>query len=194
MTENNYDVPIEGHDYDGIEELNNPLPKWWLATFYGTIVFAMIYYGYFQLGPGASSEETLARRMEKVTEAQAAATAALSAGDEDYDVSAMLADEAVLAVGKARYMETCLACHGENGEGSVGPNLTDDYWIYSRGGMPGILASIRSGFPDKGMPPWGPIIPAEEHAPVAVYVISLRGTDPPNAKAPDGQFIPPTRE
>ena len=194
MTKTEYDVPIEGHDYDGIEELNNPLPKWWLATFYGAIVFAVIYYGYFQLGPGPSSDETLNRRMKKVTEAQAATTAEQSAGDEQYDVAAMLADEEVLAVGKARFAETCIACHGENGEGSVGPNLTDDYWLHSRGGMPGILVSIRSGFPDKGMPPWGPIIPAEEHAPLAAYVISLRGTDPPNAKTPEGQLIPRTEE
>ena len=194
MTKTEYDVPIEGHDYDGIEELNNPLPRWWLATFFGTIVFAVVYYGYFQLGPGPSSEETLERRMEKVTEAQVASTAALSAADEEYDVAAMLADEEVLATGKVRFQETCVACHGENGGGSVGPNLTDDYWVHSRGGMPGILASIRQGFPDKGMPPWGGIIPAEEHAPLAAYVISLRGTNPPNAKAPEGQLIPRTDE
>jgi len=194
MSEKDYDVPIEGHDYDGIEELNNPLPKWWLATFYGAIVFAVIYYGYYQLGPGPSSDETLARRMDKVTEAQAASTAALSAGDEQYDVAAMLADEDILAIGKARFKETCVACHGENGEGSVGPNLTDDYWVHSRGGMPGILASIRQGFPEKGMPPWGGLIPAEEHAPVAVYVISLRGTGPPNAKAAEGQLVPRSEE
>lgn len=184
-----HDVPIEGHEYDGIQELNNPLPKWWLATFFGAIVFAVIYYAYFQLGPGPSSSERLESHMENVRAAQAATNEALSAGDAEYDIEALLADDAALAVGKQQFMTVCVACHGSNAEGSVGPNLTDDYWIHSRGDLAGILAALRNGFPEKGMPPWGAVIPADAHAPLAAYVISLRGSNPPNAKMPEGQYI-----
>jgi cytochrome c oxidase cbb3-type subunit 3 len=191
MTKKEYDVPIEGHDYDGIEELNNPLPRWWLATFWGAIIFAIAYYGYFQLGPGPSQDETLAKRMKSVKQAQAQAASAMNAGDENIDVQALLKDPEALAVGKKQFMEKCLPCHGANGEGTVGPNLTDDYWIHSKGDFQGILSSIRSGFPDKGMPPWGPLIPAEEQPDLAAYVMSLRGTNPPNAKPPQGNLVQP---
>jgi cytochrome c oxidase cbb3-type subunit 3 len=191
MTKKEYDVPIEGHEYDGIEELNNPLPRWWLLTFWGTVVFAVFYYGYFQLGPGPSHDETLARRMESVRAAQAAQKEQLAAGDENIDVSALMADADAMATGEALFTERCVVCHGANGEGTVGPNLTDDYWIHSHGDLVGILASIRGGFPEKGMPPWGPIIPAEDHAALAAYVMSLRGTNPPNAKAPEGNLVQP---
>ena len=189
MTDRQFDVPIEGHEYDGIQELNNPLPRWWLVTFWGTIVFAVIYFGYFQLGPGPSHDETLARRMEKVKAAQQETAQSIGAGDENIDLEALLADPQALAVGKAQFDTKCMPCHGDKGQGVVGPNLTDDYWIHSTGDLAGILASFRQGFPDKGMPPWGPLIPAEEHGPLAAYVISLRGTNPPNAKAPEGQLI-----
>ena len=184
------DVPIKGHDYDGIQELNNPLPKWWLATFVGAIIFAIVYYVYFQLGPGPSSSQTLERRMESVKAAQSATTAAQSADDANYDIKALLADKDALAVGKEQFMTICVACHGEHAEGSVGPNLTDDYWIHSRGDLKGILQAIRNGFPEKGMPPWGAVVPPDAQAPLAAYVISLRGTNPPNAKAPQGQYVP----
>jgi cytochrome c oxidase cbb3-type subunit 3 len=189
MTTREHDIPIEGHDYDGIQELNNPLPRWWLVTFWGTIVFAVAYYGYFQLGPGPSHDDTLNRRMESVKAAQVATSEAIGAGDEDIDVAALLADPAAMDAGKEHFMTKCFPCHGANGEGIVGPNLTDDYWIHSRGGMPGILASIRTGFPEKGMPPWGQLIPAEEHAAVAAYVLTLKGTNPANAKAPEGNLV-----
>jgi len=184
----NYDVPIEGHEYDGIRELNNPLPKWWLATFYGTIVFAVIYWGYFEIFGGPSHDQRLASAMAKIEKAQVEAQAQMTSMD-DIDVDAIRSDEAAMARGKEQYMKTCVPCHGANGEGSVGPNLTDHYWIHSRGDVAGILNSIRSGFPDKGMPPWGQIIPAEDQPPLAVYVESLQGTNPPNPKDPQGQLI-----
>ena len=190
MNKREYDIPIEGHDYDGIEELNNPLPRWWLATFYGAIIFAVAYYAYFQLGPGPSQDETLARRMESVRSAQSAAEEARTAGDANIDVAALLADPAALEVGKKQFTEKCAICHGANGQGSIGPNLTDDYWIHSKGDMAGILQSFRNGFPEKGMPPWGPLIPEDEQPKLAAYVMSLRGTNPADAKAPEGEYVP----
>jgi cytochrome c oxidase cbb3-type subunit 3 len=183
-----HDKPIEGHEYDGIQELNNPLPRWWLATFFATIVFAVLYWGYYQIGKGPSLDERLSASMARINAAQADAQKA-AGGDETIDANALLADPKALAVGKAQFDSKCTPCHGAAGEGLVGPNLTDNYWIHSRGDIHGILSAIRNGFPEKGMPPWGAIVPPEEQAPLAAYVMSLRGTNPPNAKEPQGDLV-----
>jgi cytochrome c oxidase cbb3-type subunit 3 len=190
MSKRKYDRPIAGHEYDGIKELNNPLPKWWLATFFGTIIFAVAYFGYFQLGNAPSQDERLAASLAKIQgHKEAAAETAAHETTETVDVEALEHDPKVLAVGKAQFDTKCMPCHGANGEGTIGPNLTDDYWIHSKGDLDGILKSFRNGFPDKGMPPWGELIPPDEQIPLAVYVMSLRGTNPPNAKEPQGELV-----
>lgn len=189
MSNKDHDKPIAGHEYDGIQELDNPLPKWWLATFWGTIIFAVIYVGYFMLGPGLSHDERLAKRWAAITGEVAVQQEARAAAEADIDVAAIQADPEAMAIGKKKFQEICVACHGANGEGTIGPNLTDKYWIHSQGTIDGVLLSIREGFPDKGMPPWGAIIPADEHVPLAAYVLTLQGTNPPNAKAPQGELV-----
>ncbi len=193
MSRAEYDRPIEGHEYDGIQELNNPLPRWWLVTFYGTIIFAVLYFGYYEILGGPSHDEKLARAMAKIQEQYAAANASApaAAGEEGaVDVQALLSDPDALAVGKKHFDTKCMPCHGQHGEGVIGPNLTDDYWIHSRGDYEGILESFRKGFPDKGMPPWDALIPRGDQPKLAAYVLSLRGTHPPNAKAPQGEYVP----
>jgi len=195
MSKRKFDKPIAGHEYDGIKELNNPLPKWWLATFFGTIIFAFFYFGYFQLGHAPSQDERLAASLARIqgvkeqaaTEAAAETPAHETA--ENVDVEALEHDPKVLAIGKAQFDSKCMPCHGAHGEGIIGPNLTDKYWIHSKGDLQGILESFRKGFPDKGMPPWGELIPPDEHIPLAIYVMSLQGTNPPNAKAPQGELV-----
>lgn len=187
MSKNDRDKPIAGHSYDGIEELNNPLPKWWLATFYGTIVFSLIYWGYFELFGGPSHDARLAAAMEQIEARRAAAVVVYD--DASIDLDALLADSDALAAGKEQYGAVCVACHGQLGEGLIGPNLTDKYWIHGDGGLEHILDSFRVGYPDKGMPPWGNVIPLDKHAPLAAYVISLQGTDPPNPKEPQGEIV-----
>jgi len=187
MSTKDRDQIIEGHDYDGIQELNNPLPKWWLATFYGTIVFALIYWGYFELFGGSSQDERLAAAMQNIEARKAAAV--VEYDDSNIDLDALLADAGSLATGKDQYDAVCTACHGPLGEGLIGPNLTDKYWIHGVGDVQHILDSFRVGYPEKGMPPWGHVIPREKHALLAAYVISLRGTSPPNPKEPQGELV-----
>jgi len=189
MSNKDYDQPIAGHDYDGIQELDNPLPKWWLVTFWGTIIYSVIYVGYFMLGPGLSHDERLAKRWAGITGDVAVQQETLAAAEADIDVAAIQADPAAMAIGKKQFLEKCFPCHGTNGEGTIGPNLTDQYWIHSKGNLDGILVSIRQGFPEKGMPPWGTLIPAEEHVPLAAYVLTLQGTNPPNPKEPQGELV-----
>jgi cytochrome c oxidase cbb3-type subunit 3 len=187
MSTKDRDQIIEGHDYDGIQELNNPLPKWWLATFFGTIVFSLLYWGYFELFGGPTHDERLAAAMANIEERRAAAVVAYD--DSSIDLDALLADAGALAAGKEQYDAVCVACHGQLGEGLIGPNLTDNYWIHGDGGLDHILASFREGYTDKGMPPWGNVISLDKHAALAAYVISLQETDPPNAKEPQGDLV-----
>jgi cytochrome c oxidase cbb3-type subunit III len=187
MSKQERDQLIEGHEYDGIQELNNPLPKWWLATFYGTIIFSFIYWGYFELLGGPTQDMRLAAAMEQIRAKQAAAV--VSYDDSAIDLDSLLADPAALAAGKEQFDAVCVACHGPAGEGLIGPNLTDKYWIHGKGDLEHILNSFRVGYPDKGMPPWGNVIPADKQAALAAYVISLQGTNPPNAKEPQGELV-----
>lgn len=181
------DKIIEGHDYDGIQELDNPLPRWWLYLFYVTIVFAFGYYGYYELMGGPSSQETLEKELaefkamepEPVEQPQG----------EEVDVQALLADSQALQAGQTVFGQYCVSCHGQKGEGGIGPNLTDKYWIHSKGDFAGVLIAFRNGFPQKGMPPWGGIVPADKHNALAAYVVSLQGTNPSNGKEPQGELI-----
>jgi len=184
------DKLIKGHDYDGIQELNNPLPGWWLATFYITIVFAVIYYSYYTFLGGPTSDEELARNMSVILQEREASQETLEVKPEEYYV-ALLDNEEVLAAGKAEYATKCLACHGDKAQGLIGPNMTDDYSIHGDGSVTAILQIARSGVPDKGMPPWEGVIPEETLEAVSVYIYSLYGTDPPGAKPPQGEQVEP---
>lgn len=180
------DYPIENHEYDGIQELNNPLPKWWLLTFYGAIVFSIFYWGYYELAGGPSSSQELASEMSELKEKRVQNKPETP---ENIDAEAIRGDSNAMAMGEKQFVTHCAACHGQKGEGLVGPNLTDKYWIHSKGQPEAILTAIREGFPTKGMPPWGALVPEEAHIPLAVYVTTLRGTNPPNAKAPQGEPV-----
>ena len=179
---------IEGHEYDGIQELDNPLPKWWLFTFYITIVFAVFYYGYYEVFDGPTHKEQLEASLESIKQKQAA-----SASDEpeikitDELIAKMKADEKLMALAKSEYEGKCTACHLSNGAGLVGPNLTDKYWIHSKGEVEDILLAIKEGYPDKGMPPWKDLVPEELHIPLAVYVKQF---EPVEGKEPQGELVP----
>jgi len=178
------DKILEGHDYDGIKELDNRLPKWWLGLFYITIIFAVIYFlRYHVLKTGdlqeAEYQKELADAAEKYKKPEG----------ETMDASAttLLTDAASMEAGKAIYDQHCLVCHLSKGEGLVGPNLTDQYWIHG-GSMEDVVNIIIVGVPAKGMISWKDQLKPEEIQQVASYILSLQGTDPPNAKAPEGEL------
>ncbi|NQZ02825.1 MAG: c-type cytochrome [Bdellovibrionales bacterium] len=189
---NEKDQVIEGHSYDGIQELNNPLPGGWLATFYITIVFAIGYYGYYEVLDGPSQAQQLEMAMAKIKDKQkkvAAAEASKPSGETEIDLAGFIADTSAMKTGEEHYKAKCAACHGQMGEGLIGPNLTDKYWIHSQGQAPGLLSAIRKGFPTKGMPPWDAIIPKKDQVALAAYVFSLQGTNPSGGKEPQGELI-----
>ncbi|MEQ9618466.1 MAG: cbb3-type cytochrome c oxidase N-terminal domain-containing protein [Deltaproteobacteria bacterium] len=186
MTEK--DELIKDHEYDGIRELNNPLPGWWLATFYITIIFAVIYFVYYQFMGGPTLDEELASEMSVIREEQQEALGSAREKTEE-DLVALVTNREVTEQGKAEFMAKCMPCHGDKGQGLIGPNLTDEYWIHGDGSISSILTVVNEGVPDKGMPPWKGVIPADVIESTAVYVHGLQGTDPPGAKAPQGEKI-----
>lgn len=186
-------VPVEkeadvllDHDYDGIKELDNALPPWWKYGFYITIVAAFIYVAHFHVfGTGKNPEQEYAAQMEegqRVEEAYKAKTKNLV--DEN---NLVVSDAAGIADGAKIFAQSCIACHGAKGEGGIGPNLTDDYWIHGSA-MADIYKTIKLGYPDKGMQSWESMFNPVQMKDLSSYVKSLKGTNPANAKAPQGDL------
>jgi cytochrome c oxidase cbb3-type subunit 3 len=184
MSNNDQKDPyLTDHVYDGIEEADNPLPKWWLYGFYLCIVFAVLYTGYYEFGPGISLGEAYNQAVAPIKAQRAEAA---KSGIDPAMLAAAVADPAQVAKGKELFVaKTCANCHGEQGQGIIGPNLTDKFWIH--GGKPEmVFTTIKTGVPDKGMPVWGEQLSQEEMTSLTAFVLSLKGTNPPNAKDPQG--------
>jgi len=187
--ENKNDKLIMDHDYDGIQELDNPLPGWWLMTFYLSIVFAVGYVLFYYAFGGPSSDQELAASMEKIELRRAEVAVA---GGEEKDESVLIAmstDGSKIEAGKKEYLVKCMACHGNFGQGLIGPNLTDEYWIHGDGSIPKIIEVVNKGIPEKGMPPWEGLIPPDMIENVVFYIVSIKGTNPAGAKPPQGNKV-----
>lgn len=169
------------HEVDGIQELDNKLPNWWLATFYVAILFGIGYYFYYDIFDGEPQARVYRREMAQRMEAQGKSVPITAALLED-----MSHDSAAMGEAASLFAKTCASCHGGNGGGAVGPNLTDDYWLHG-GGAERIFASINDGYPAKGMPAWGAQLGQAKIAPLAAYVLSMRGKNVVGGKAPQGE-------
>lgn len=193
-------VPMEkeqdidlGHDYDGIRELDNRLPPWWLWTFYFTIIFgvAYIYFNHYS-EMGQSQSEEYAMEMEVAEEIKRDYLARQKNAVDETNVT-FLNDDANLMAGMGVYTASCAACHGAKGEGGVGPNLTDPYWIHG-GSIGDVFKTIKYGVPEKGMIAWQSQLQPKTMQKVASYILSMQGTNPPNGKAPQGNLYEPEDE
>jgi len=173
------------HNYDGIRELNNNLPPWWKYSFYISIVFAICYMSYYHIMGGPSSRDEYEASMKKAQEQQQE-YARLNAGKVDEN-SITLADAAGISEGKTIFTTNCAACHGAAGQGIVGPNLTDDYWLHG-GSLSDMYKSVKNGWPAKGMKSWSTDLSPVQIKNVVSYIKTLRGTNPPNGKAPQGDL------
>ncbi|MBL0343539.1 MAG: c-type cytochrome [Bacteroidetes bacterium] len=191
-------VPVEkeadvllDHDYDGIKELDNNLPPWWKYGFYMTIVFAFIYMIHYHV-VGAGNVQ-LDEYNEQLAEAdiQKQARLKLAANNVDENSVTKMLSDADIASGNKIFIEKCLVCHGKLGEGIVGPNLTDNYWIHG-GGIKDIFKIVKYGFPSKGMISWQSQLNPIQMQQVSSYILTLAGTNPPNAKAPQGDLYSET--
>lgn len=176
------DTILLDHDYDGIKELDNVLPPWWLWMFYGTIVFGVIYVAVYHVMESAPLQEK-AYTIEMETAQKEVDAYKLSAGMAiDENNVELLTDIESLEAGAVIYSENCVACHLSKGEGSIGPNLTDEYWIYG-GDIKTVFSTIKYGNGTMGMPSHESILNPLELQDVASFVISLPYTE---GKAPQG--------
>lgn len=179
--------PVLDHDYDGIEELDNPLPGWWLATFYISIVVGLVYFGYHNiLNPADVHAQRYAHELQTYEQAKQAKALSEKVDMSPEEMLAKMKDSATIQAGGALYNERCLACHAAAGAGQIGPNLTDDYWLNGDGKPMSIQKLIDKGVTTKGMPAWEAVFSDQELIEITAYVVSLRGTTPPNGKAPQG--------
>jgi cytochrome c oxidase cbb3-type subunit 3 len=173
------------HVYDGdLQEEDNRLPLWWLYTLYGAIAFAVVYwYGEHELKAWAPrdvafQQEMIAVRLEEAQKAGGSLPPEA--------LIALSKTPATVEDGRQVFVSTCAACHRADAGGNIGPNLTDEYWIH--GGKPqDIWGCVHNGVPAKGMPTWGPQIGEAKVASVVAYVLSIRNTNVPNGKAPQGE-------
>lgn len=168
---------------DGIEEYDNPMPRWWVGLFYMTIVFAVGYLVEYHVlgGPSLAEVHQNALDEEKAKRATEAQTASRGEG-----LAVKLHTSEAIAAGKEIFATNCAPCHGANGEGNIGPNLTDAFWLHG-GKDEDVLKTIREGVGDKGMPPWGPVLGEQKVLQVAAFILSLQGSNPAGAKAPQGE-------
>lgn len=208
------------HDADGIRELDNDLPRWWVWLFYITIAWSvlyLLYYHVFSIGYLSADEYRREidpayvrvptrdvkllgflpsyhsvfyapeRDLRPEKSGKPRAVYVEMSRDTDTATYVASAEESDLAAGKGIYIAKCAACHGRLGEGGVGPNLTDDYWLHGTG-MTNIYKTVKYGVPAKGMLAWWmELQPAQIHQ-VASYVATLHGTNPPNPKSPQGEL------
>lgn len=180
------DVMLD-HDYDGIRELDNALPPWWKYGFYITIAVAFVYIFNFHVwGNGKNPTEEYAIEMEQAKIEKEI----YDAGNKDKidETNVPMADATGLQRAKEIFNADCWACHGKAGEGGAGPNLTDDYWLH-KGSINDVYQSIKHGYPDKGMQSWAVKFNPKEISYLASYIKTLHGTNPPNAKAPQGDLF-----
>ena len=176
------DIEID-HEFDGIKELDNPVPIWFNALFYGTICFGLIYLMvYHVFGWGMNQDQEYQHEMavaEKAKQEYLAQAANL------IDESSVEVNVDMAVAGKAIFTANCVACHGANGEGGIGPNLTDKFWLHG-GEIKDIFKTVKYGVPAKGMVPWEQTLTPGQIAEVSNYILTLRDTNPANAKAAEG--------
>lgn len=188
-------VPVEeedsillDHDYDGIRELDNDLPPWWKYGFYLTIAVSVVYMLHFHvLGTG---DLQIKEYENDIAEAKLAVDEYMrnSSNNVDENTVKLLTEQSDIATGKDVYISNCAACHGKEGEGSVGPNLTDEYWLHG-GSIQDVFKSVKYGWVEKGMKAWKEDLSPMQIAQITSFIKTLKGTKPANAKAAQGDLF-----
>jgi cytochrome c oxidase cbb3-type subunit 3 len=175
---------LTDHNYDGIQEYDNDLPPWWVFIFYLSIIFGVLYIlNYHVLGTGDTQEVEYQKEMARAEIAKAKIEAGLGSV-----TLAFLTEVGAIESGKKAYEANCIACHGAGGEGGVGPNLADKYWIHGNT-VDNMVKVITYGVPEKGMIPWEKSLSKRQIVEVSSYIHQMQGSNPANAKEPQGDLV-----
>ena len=187
-------VPVEkeetivaDHEYDGIRELDNQLPTWWLYGFYFSILFGVVYLFFYTFGSGQTQDQEFQAEMKKAKEDVKIYLAAQGNMVDENSV-VLLDGSGDIAAGKAVFEANCSVCHANDGGGGIGPNFTDRYWLHG-GDMPAIFKTIKYGVPEKGMISWEAQLSPKKMAQVASYIYLMEGTVSENPKDPQGELF-----
>ncbi len=178
----NKDAKILNEHYDGIVEHDHPLPNWWVAIFVITVIYGVFYYGYYEIFDGPSTDQELSEELAVIKTLDVDSS---DSGNAFANLDELIKDTKNIEIGKKVFSEKCFMCHGDKGQGLIGPNMTDNFWIH--GDKPkDILHIIQKGVPEKGMVPWEAVLSPEEQIAAVAFIKSLKGTNPPGAKASEG--------
>lgn len=175
------------HDYDGIRELDNNLPPWWKYGFYLTIVVSVVYIFHYHINGSGDLQTAEYEKEMAAAKLEVEENMKNSANKVDENSVTLSTDAKDLASGKDVFIASCAACHGKAGEGGVGPNLTDEYWLHG-GSIQDIFKSIKYGWTEKGMKSWKEDLSPVQISQLSSFIMSLKGTNPSNAKAPQGDL------
>lgn len=182
------EAPVLDHEYDGIREYDNPLPRWWVWIWVGSFVFSVGYFFHYHVSHnGMSVAQSYEQDMAEAREAEAKQSLAQPVSEES--LGKLMADPVLMADAKGLFGLRCTPCHGANAQGIIGPNLTDNSWIHGKGTLSDIYGVVEGGVASKGMPAWGRTLTPIELRKVVAFVGTLRGSNVPG-KAPEGTPVP----
>lgn len=174
----NHDVETD-HEYDGIREFDNPLPRWWLWTFAITVIFSIFYWMIEHNLKSEGTFEVYANEMDELQRRMAAAEV------DEPKLIALAQDAAIVAEGRGIFESNCATCHGQRGEGLSGPNLTDGFWIHDAAPKD-LFVSVAAGYPKAGMPAWGLNLGPQRIERVVAYLLTIKNTNVPG-RPPQGE-------
>jgi cytochrome c oxidase cbb3-type subunit III len=175
------------HEYDGIREYDNPLPRWWVWMFAGSFWFSVAYFFHYHLS-GNGQSVAAAYDADVASAREVAAKASLATPVSEESIGKLMADASLMNDTKALFAQRCAACHGDRAQGTIGPNLTDGAWIHGSGKLADIYGVINDGVLAKGMPAWGKQLSPIEVRKLAAFVGTQRGKSVAG-KAPEGALV-----
>lgn len=178
------------HEYDGIQEYDNPMPRWWLMTFAGTVIFCIVYL--FNVGPVGNGKGRIADYEASMAAFAAQHPAPTGGGLSSEQLVALSKDAAAVSAGAQVFSSYCSSCHRADAGGMIGPNLTDNYWLHGATAE-NIHHVVTDGVLDKGMPPWEKVLKPDQVDHLVAYILTLQGSNPANPKPPQGDPTPPAQ-
>jgi len=182
------EAPVMDHEYDGIREYDNPLPRWWVWMWAGSFFFSVGYFFHYHVSHnGASVESGYVADMAEAREVEAKQSLAEPVSEES--LGKLMQNQALMTDAKALFGLRCAPCHGANAQGLIGPNLTDHAWLHGVGKLTDIYGIVDGGVAAKGMPAWGRQLSPVELRKIVAFVGTLRGTNVPGKPA-EGNVAP----